>query len=201
VTKGRLEAFSDGVIAIAATLLVLNLKVPLPGSGSLGRALAHQWPGYLAYATSFLTIGIIWINHHATMRRLAEVDHSILVLNLALLMSIGVLPWTTAVLAEYLRNANGQDLAAALYAGSFLLMSLIFYALQRHTLVNRRQLLHETVRRDADLDAIRRRSRTGLVPYAVATALAPLSAYVTIAICALIAVFYALPSPLEEPAP
>jgi uncharacterized membrane protein len=199
MTKGRLEAFSDGVIAIAITLLVLNLKVPVPGGTSLGHALARQWPSYLAYATSFLTIGVVWVNHHTMMRRLATVDHSILLLNMLLLMSIGVLPWTTAVLAEYLRNTSGQDLAAALYAGSFLVMSVIFYVLQRHTLLST-HLLREDVRRGADLDAIRRRARTGLLPYALATALAPLSAYVTIAICTVVVVFYALPSPLEAPA-
>ncbi len=79
MTKGRLEAFSDGVIAIAATLLVLNLKVPPAGGRSLGHALAEQWPSYAAYATSFMTIGIIWTNHHSTMERLRLVDQSVLI--------------------------------------------------------------------------------------------------------------------------
>ncbi len=116
MTKGRLEAFSDGVIAIAATLLVLNLKVPTPGAHSLGHALAEQWPSYAAYATSFLTIGIIWINHHITIERLRGVDQSVLIINLLLLMCVGILPWTTALLAEYLRRGSGQGLAAAIYA-------------------------------------------------------------------------------------
>jgi uncharacterized membrane protein len=194
MTKGRLEAFSDGVIAIAATLLVLNLKVPPAGTRSLGHQLAEQWPSYAAYATSFLTIGIVWINHNATMERLRLVDQSVLMLNLVLLMCIGILPWTTALLAEYLRRGSGQGLAAAIYAGSFLLMSVVFYALQRHTLFAREHLLHERSKK-LDRAKIATRSRRGLLPYAVAVSLAPVSAYATLAICAALAVYYAFPAP------
>jgi uncharacterized membrane protein len=78
MSPGRLESFADGVFSIAATLLVLNIHVPAPGSGDLGHQLAEQWPAYAAYVTSFLTIGIIWINHHAMVQRLSRVDHAIL---------------------------------------------------------------------------------------------------------------------------
>ena len=64
MSRGRLEAFSDGVFAVAITLLALNLAVKGPGYGTLAHQLAHQWPGYLAYLISFFTIGIIWVNHH-----------------------------------------------------------------------------------------------------------------------------------------
>src|SRR5436309_12011594 len=126
--KGRLEAFSDGVIAVAITLLALNIAVPPPGNGkgSLGHQLLEQWPSYAAYLTSFLTIGIIWINHHAMVRRLRAVDHTIMTLNLLLLLTIGVLPFTTALVAEYVNRGAGQHLAAAIYAGSYLLMSVAF---------------------------------------------------------------------------
>ena len=73
---------------------------------------------------SFVTIGVIWINHHAMLRRVQTVDHSVLVCNLLLLMLIAVLPWTTALLAEYLREDDGQHLAAAIYGGSLLAMAL-----------------------------------------------------------------------------
>src|SRR4029077_20256206 len=86
----RLEAFSDGVIAIAITLLVLDIQVPKTGPGmSLAHALARQWPQYVAYLVSFLTIGIIWINHHAMIRRLAQVHHGVMTLNILLLLTIG----------------------------------------------------------------------------------------------------------------
>jgi len=196
MSKERLEAFSDGVIAIAITLLVLDLKVPPVGGGSLAHALGEQWPSYAAYVISFLTIGIIWINHHAAMRRLRAVDHSVLTLNLLLLLCIGALPFTTALIAEYLRASSGESLAAAVYAGSFLVMSISFYALEHHTLFNRAHLLHDEIR-EMDRVRIARRSRGGLMPYVVATALAPLSPYVTLGICGAIALYYALPSPPE----
>src|SRR5256714_2160676 len=127
MSKARVEAFSDAVIAVAITLLALDLRVPDPAApGSLAHHLGQQWPSYAAYVVSFLTIGIIWINHHAMIRRLRAVDHSMLVLNLLLLLCIGALPFTTALIAEYLRASQGQHLAAAIYACSFLAMSVTF---------------------------------------------------------------------------
>ena len=118
--KGRLEAFSDGVIAVAITLLALELPVPDPEAG---RSLAHQlvarWSSFAAFVVSFLTIGIIWINHHAMLRRLARVDHGTLVLNLVLLLSVCLLPFSTALMADYLKATDGGRLAAAIYGGSF----------------------------------------------------------------------------------
>jgi uncharacterized membrane protein len=189
-----MEAFSDGVLAIAITLLVLYIHVPPPRSGvSLAHQLAVQWPSYAAYLTSFLTIGIIWINHHAMVRRLREVDHAILSLNLLLLLTIGVLPFTTALMAEYVKQSSGQHLAAAIYSGSFLLMSLVFAATNRHILFAKASL-HRVELSESERRSILARGVVGLVPYAIATALAAVSAYVTLAICGAIAIFYALPS-------
>jgi uncharacterized membrane protein len=193
VSPNRLEAFSDGVFAIAITLLVLDIHVPDPEStASLAHALGEQWPSYVAYVVSFLTIGIIWINHHVMIRRLRAIDHGIMVWNLLLLLSVGVLPFTTALLAAYLREGQGSELAAAVYGGSLLAMSLIFAATNRHILFARAVLLSE------DLGAAQRRTIlargvAGLVPYLVATALAPVSSYLTLGICAAVAAFYALP--------
>ncbi|MBV8998784.1 MAG: DUF1211 domain-containing protein [Solirubrobacterales bacterium] len=199
MTTGRLEAFSDGVIAVAITLLVLNIQVPLvnphapPGAcRTLGCALARQWPVYAAFLTSFLTIGIIWINHHVMIRRLREPDHMILFLNLLLLLSIAVLPFATDLMAKYLKHSTGQHLAAAIYSGAFLVMAVFFSLLNRHLLLVkphrlREELPLETRRR------ILRRSVSGVIPYAIATALAVVSSYVTLAICLALAIFYALP--------
>jgi TMEM175 potassium channel family protein len=193
MTPTRLEAFSDGVIAIAITLLVLDIHVPSPSApGTLAHKLGAQWPIYAAYLTSFLTIGIIWINHHAMVRRLREVDHSILTLNLLLLLTIGVLPFTTALMAEYLKQGHGQHLAAAIYAGSYLVMSIAFVAINRHILFAKPRL-HRVELAERERRSILLRGMTGLPPYAIAIALAPLSAYVTLAICGAVAVFYALP--------
>ena len=193
MSKGRLEAFSDGVIAVAITFLVLNLKVPDPAStANLGHALARNWQDYAAYATSFLTIGIIWINHHAMIGRLRQPDHAILILNLLLLLWIGVLPFTTDLMATYLKEGQGEDLAAGLYAGSFLAMSLTFAALNVQTLYPKSHLLAVTLSDERRRQVITR-SLFGIGPYAIATACAPLSPYLTLAICAAIAGYYALP--------
>lgn len=193
MSRSRLEAFSDGVIAIAITLLVLDIKVPPPGAhASLAGRLGAQWPAYAAYATSFMTIGIIWINHHVMINRLRSVDHTVLFLNLVLLLVIGVLPWSTALMADYLRAGEGARLAAFVYGASLVAMSFAFYALQRHILFGRRRLLGEEVG-DAERDAINRRNQAGLIPYLLAAPAAFLSPYITLATSAALAVFYAMP--------
>jgi len=195
VSTGRLEAFSDGVIAVAITLLVLNIHVPTPPLLP-GRTLAHElganWPVYAAYVTSFLTIGIIWINHHVMIRRLREPDHMILFLNLLLLMSIAVLPFATSLMAAYLKQSRGQHLAAAVYSGAFLVMALFFATLNRHLLLVKPQSLREEIPVERRRQILAR-SISGVIPYAIATVLAVVSSYVTLGICAALAVFYALP--------
>jgi uncharacterized membrane protein len=124
--------------------------------------------------------------------RLQQADHSILILNLLLLMSIVLLPFTTELMAAYLRASSGESLAAGLYSGSLLLMSVLFAALNRHILLERAHMM----RIELPLEERRRvlsRSITGLVPYLIATILAILSPYATLAICGAVAVFYALP--------
>jgi uncharacterized membrane protein len=181
------------VFAIAATLLVLDIHVPAPSPGvDLARELGREWPNFAAYAISFATIGIIWINHHAMIRRLREVDHAILALNLALLLSIGLLPFTTALMAAYLKGAHGQHLAAAVYAGSFLVMSIAFASTQRHILYAKAHLLQVKLS-DDDRRTILTLGVAGLLPYVAATALAAVSPYVTLAVCGVVAAFYALP--------
>ncbi|MDQ6805652.1 MAG: TMEM175 family protein [Actinomycetota bacterium] len=189
----RLEAFSDGVLAVAITLLVLNITVPDPGTTTdLWRALTDNWQEYLAYITSFLTIGIIWVNHHAMIGRLRETDHAILVLNLLLLMSVGLLPFATALVATYLKAGHDESLAAAIYSGALLLMSLTFSALNHQILLVKADLL-ATGLPEQRRRAIFRRAVTGIVPYVIATALAPVSPYATLVICAVVAGFYATP--------
>jgi uncharacterized membrane protein len=189
----RLEAFSDGVIAVAITLLVLGISVPEPShTHSLGHELLTRWPEYAAYVTSFLTIGIIWINHHAMINRLGRVDHPIMILNLLLLMSIGLLPFATELMAKYLTASSGEAPAAAVYSGAFLVMSITFFSLNRHILLRKSHLMGEELSLERR-HQILSRTVTGLLPYALATALAFVSPYITLGICAVIAIFYALP--------
>jgi uncharacterized membrane protein len=193
MSTNRLEAFSDGVIAVAITLLVLNLAVPDPASTPhLAHALGAKWPSYAAYVISFLTIGIIWLNHHAMIARLRETDHTILLLNLLLLLTIGVLPFATDLMATYLRQDSGQNLAAGIYAGAFLLMAIAFATLNRHILFDKAHLLTMQLPEE-HRRFILRRSIAGLIPYVIAVAVAPLSAYASLAVCGALALFYATP--------
>jgi uncharacterized membrane protein len=198
MSKARLEAFSDGVIAVAITLLALDLHVPDPAhAGTLAHNLAAQWPNYAAYTVSFLTIGIIWINHHAMLRRTLGVDHTILLLNILLLLTVVVLPFSTSLMAAYLKASHGENLAAGVWSGSFLVMSIAFFAMQRHLLVTKQHLLHEHMTPELRTWVLRRNA-AGLMPYAIATAAAILSPYLTLAICAAVAVFYALPATTSD---
>lgn len=183
----RLESFSDGVMAVAITLLVLGIGVP-QDSHHLASDLGHHWPEYAAYVISFLTIGIIWINHHAMISRLREADHTILILNLVLLMTIAVLPFATELIATYRRQA----VAAAVYSGSFMLMAIVFSALNRQVLIVRADLLAETLPLEQRRQILHR-AATGVLPYVLATALAFVSTYLTLGICAALALYYATP--------
>jgi uncharacterized membrane protein len=192
MSTNRLEAFSDGVFAIAITLLVLDIHVPEPGSGHLGHELLTQWPSYAAYVVSFITIGIIWINHHAAFSRLRAVDHSILIWNLLLLLSVGILPFTTSLMATYLKESSGESLAAAVYGASYLLMGGVFVMTNRQILFRRPQLLKEPID-PAEARNILHFAALGQLPYVAAVVLAFVSPYITLAICAACAIYYALP--------
>jgi len=114
--RGRLEAFSDGVFAVAITLLALNLTVAGPGHGTLAHLLGHQWPGYAAYLISFFTIGIIWVNHHILVSNVVQVTRTLLFLNLVLLLFVVLIPVATGTVADYLgRGGFDAKLAVAVY--------------------------------------------------------------------------------------
>jgi TMEM175 potassium channel family protein len=140
VGKTRLEAFSDGVLAVAITLLVLDLHVD--AGGSLGAQLRHDWPSFAAYVLSFFIIGVIWVNHHALFALAARVDRPLLFYNLLLLMWVTTIPFTTSTLASFLRS-GGSDTrwAVVLYGismeGMAISFTLILAYLLRHQLVVR----------------------------------------------------------------
>ena len=127
MTTGRLEAFSDGVFAIAITLLVLGIAVPPPGT-TLGAELLRLWPSFLTYVVSFLLIGAIWINHHAIFRHIVRVDGTLPVLTLLQLMVFAFLPFPTSVLAETFLRGTDEGIAVALYGGTLVVGSLFVNA-------------------------------------------------------------------------
>ena len=126
---GRTEAFSDGVFAFAITLLVLDIDVPESAFSHLWRGIADQWPSYLGYATSFLTVGGIWLVHHGIFRRVQYANRRVMRVNLLLLMAVAFLPFPTKLVAEAIRNASAERAAVIFYGASLLVISLLFSAL------------------------------------------------------------------------
>jgi len=187
---GRLEAFSDGVFAIAATLLVLELRVP-PETTDLPAALLRLWPAYAAYLVSFLTIGIIWVNHHTLLEHCARVDRRFLYLNLLLLVAVGIVPFPTALVDQYILSEQGATAALVVYGLGGLLIAIAFtgvflYATHDHRVVGDRAAARR-IREEGRLFPI------GLGAYVLGIALAFVAPLASLAIYALTALFYALP--------
>jgi len=190
MSTGRLESFSDGVLAVAITLLSLDLAVSGPGHGhgTLAHQLAQRWPSFASYVVSFLVIGIIWINHHSLFSNLENIDRVALFLNLLLLLFVVAIPFATATMAEYIRvGGSDSHLAAAIYAfvslGMGLAFAMMFLWSSRHGQF--RVPLDARTRRNAFV-----RFSIGNLAYLVALALAFVSAWLTLALVALVAVYY-----------
>ncbi len=167
----RTEAFSDGVFAIAITLLVLDLSVSQSELDDLWRGIAHQWPAYLGYATSFITIGGIWMAHHSIFSRLRFANSGVMRINLALVMAVAFLPFPTRLMAEALRHSQSAERVAVIFYGAALLaISLLFSALWG--VVSRdRNLLRADVS-EAEVKAIGRASAPNVGFYVLATVVA-----------------------------
>jgi len=199
-SPARLEAFSDGVIAIAITLLVLDLKVPDVREGALGMALRQQWPAYLGFTTSFVTIGIMWVNHHVLFDRIERVDGGPLFANLTLLLGIATLPFTTSLAARWLRAGDDGRIAVVVYCFSLGLVSATFVALWSY-LARRPELLLPSHQQLPQL--ARRRALVGPIAYAVAAGIATLSAPTGFAACVVVAAYFIRPhrprETLKEP--
>jgi uncharacterized membrane protein len=193
VTPARLETFADGIFAIAATLLIIDVGLPEELGDSLGRELLDIWPQYAAYAISFLTIAIIWVNHHTVLGQIAVVDRTFLFLNVGLLLAIAFIPFPTRILAEHVRTDDGRA-AALLYGVTMLAMSISFLAVWLYAAVGRR-----LIRPDADartVSGITRSFVPGVPIYAISTLVAFVSPETSAALFGLIAVFYMLSSSL-----
>jgi uncharacterized membrane protein len=187
-TTARFEAFSDGVFAIAATLLVLEFTTT---SGSdLGRQLLDLWPSYLAYVTSFLTIGIIWINHHHTVSLLSRTDRTMQFLNILLLLTVAFLPFPTKLVAQYL-NQPGEKAAALTYSATFVIMAAMHLVWWRYASNNRRLVAEGTP--DSALRAVDRSYLPGVPMYGAVFIIAFFSPLTAVLITFAIAAFY-LPS-------
>jgi len=189
VGPGRLQALIDGVFAIALTLLVLDLPRP-EGSTHLGHDLLHQWPAYLAYLVSFVTIGIIWIEHHGMMSAVRSINRRFLERTLVFLLLVSVIPWPTAIAADYAdRGFSQARVAAILYAATMLLMGLSFAWGWRY-LTTHPELVAEPAR--VAFPAGTRRAVVGGLVYLAAIAVAAVSPAASFSIDALVAGYFAL---------
>ena len=188
---GRIEAFSDGVFAIAITLLILDIKVPqVHEESELLSALAGQWPTYLAFLTSFSTIGIMWINHHRLFNLIGRSTHSLLILNSLLLMGVTFVPFPTSLASEYVLTSEGR-VALMVYSGTFVVIAVVFNLLWRYASSDGRLLAP-----DADpilVAEVTRQYAFGPLFYVAAFGLAMMSAPASMAGNLLIACYFALP--------
>ena len=196
---GRIEAFSDGVFAIAITLLIIEIRPPhVEGGRSLVAELVDLWPSYLGYAISFLVIGTVWANHHNRFRLISRSDHQFLFLNVLFLMCVAFIPFPTALLAEYLSTTEGyRTTAVAVYAGTLAVTAVFFtllwlYAAGGYRLVDRRT-------DSSVLRAMTRRFVLGMLLYIVAFALAFVSVTASLALIVALALLFVLPEPGERP--
>jgi len=187
--KGRMEAFSDGVLAIAITLLVLNLALRPPGSPT--HEFLNAWPSYVAYLVSFLTIGGAWVAHNSLTDRLDRVDPIFLRLNLLFLLAVSFLPFPTRLVAEALeRNTDWQRVAVTVFGLTILVVRLTFALLVSYT---RREHLRQVPSDDPDLREARRKTGIVLVGYGVAIVVGLLAPPVAIAFYFALAVFLVVP--------
>jgi uncharacterized membrane protein len=192
---GRFEAFSDSIFAIAATLLVVNLRLPDLGDVTLGQSvvrLAWLWPQLLGFATSFAIIGVLWINHHALFHFLKKVDRVSLIINLGLLMCVSFIPYPTALVAEYGHNRAVVTLfGSTMAAAGFSFSALWFYAVNQY------------LRSEPDIDPrfVRDASLWTLgypVSYVVATLCAFIDTRLSLALFAIVPIVYLMPGVIDR---
>jgi TMEM175 potassium channel family protein len=185
----RLETFSDGVFAVAITLLVLGLHVGR-GPGDLATRLGREWPHYVTYAISFMTIGIIWMNHHLQFERIERADRTLMLLNLVLLMFVTAIPFPTSILGDRLWTPSDPHVATAVYAATLLAMGIAFFATYMWAIYAK--LFGEWVTR-AQVKYIVARNAAGLIVYVAAIAVAFVSPTASVLLCFAAAVYYAFP--------
>ena len=189
---GRIEAFSDGVFAIAITLLVLEFRPPTAelNDRELLGYLRDQWPVFFAFLTSFATIGITWLNHHRLFTMIQRTDHNLLVLNLLLLLLISFVPYPTALLADYITDPT-QHVAAVLYSLTFTLIAICFNILWRYASKDGRLLgVHVD---QQEVAAVTRQYRYGPLLYVLILILAFIYVPASITLILLLALFFAIP--------
>jgi uncharacterized membrane protein len=188
----RTEAFSDGVFAFAITLLVLNLRDPSASGGSLSQGLIDEWQSFFALGTSFITILVMWLNHHNMFGHIGRVDRRLMLRNGMLLLFVVLTPFTTSLVAGHITAPDPSDsrTAAAMYSGNFLLIAVAWNTLWRYCAKGRR-LLREGVT-DAEARTITRQYAVAPIGSVVAIAISLISGLASVTVVLIIAAFYAI---------
>src|SRR5215211_6964115 len=188
----RLEAFSDGVIAIAITLLVLEIRVPeeAESASALWQGLRDLWPAYLGYLISFATIGIMWANHHTIFRLITRTNHYLILANLLFLLCLAFLPFPTALLTHTL-GQPGERVGIIVYSGAFLVTALAYNLLWSYAASHARDLMPDAA--PQAVQSITRRFRLGPPAYAIAFALAFINTTASLITLAVLALTYVFP--------
>ena len=163
-STGRLEAFSDGVFAIAITLLVLDIALPAGASRHLLRSVGDLWPSYVAYVASFSTIGAMWLGHNAITEYLDRVDATFVRINLLLLLFVAFLPFPTRMFAEYIGENSLERVAVTFYGATLLLTSTLLLVLWRYAI--RKKLVRPNTA-DEEIEFLTQRLTPGLGGYLV----------------------------------
>ena len=193
---GRVEAFSDGVFAIAITLLVLNLKFPSTGEpGDLSGELSRQWPAFVAFLNSFVTILIIWMNHHNLFNNIRRTNNVFMMVNGALLLTVTFLPFPTWLVAEYFGHP-GENTAASLYAGTFFVMACSFNFLWRYASYQHRLIGREIT--TEQIEGINRQYLAGPTLYGLAFLFAFIDVGLSLLLTILLALFYAVTASISR---
>jgi uncharacterized membrane protein len=194
---GRVEAFSDGVFAIAITLLILDVRVPRvgehdPGTFDLAHELVRLWPALLAYVMSFASILVMWVNHHMIFTIVRRADRAFLFWNGLLLMFVTFVPFPTALLSEYMGHGSHEELrlAAMVYASHGLLIALAFTAVWRYAVTGGRLLTPGHM--EVEVRHLSERYRYGPLAYLIAIATSAVLPWGGVAICFALAAFYAV---------
>lgn len=191
---GRIEAFSDGVIAIAITLLVLDIRVPHLPTGvtsGLWGELLKLWPSYGGYLVSFLIIGIIWISHHQLYQLIERTNHTFLALNVLFLMVVSFLPFPTGLLAEYVQEGHEQQVATIVYSGSMFAMAFTFNFMWRYASYS-----YRLIKPDLSLkliNSITQKYDTGCIFNLIAFIISFVSYEVSLAMIVLLALYFLTP--------
>jgi uncharacterized membrane protein len=189
MSKSRVETFSDGVFAIAITLLVLTLAQPTD-YGALAHQLGSHWPSLAAFVVSFATIGIMWLNHHSLFSQFERIDRGVFYLNMLLLLTITFLPYPTGVLGEALAKGRGTQTAAVVYGVTMALNAFAWAGTWLYASHHGRLLREEFT--GADRRTATLMFTSGVAIYALAVGVAFLNAYAFLAMQAAVAVYYAL---------